>query len=120
MHAAQPGLAFLDLGVAIAQVHVTRTERLDLRAGQADAGLEALLDRVVVARLAVVGELDIAALLVGRRRRAAGAFAHSESVVRGIKKSGGISAAALVCRVTKDPARLVRHHLSWFHTKGLK
>jgi len=51
------------------------------------------------------------------RRAYSGEDAHQPP---GKKKSGGLSAAALVCRVTKDPARLVRDHLRWMHSERLK
>src|SRR5712692_9771195 len=80
VHVAQPGLALLDLRVSVAQVHTTRAQRFDLRPGQSDAGLDAILDRVVERRLAVVRELQIARPLLGRVCWWWPAVGHGESV----------------------------------------
>src|SRR4029078_7384690 len=45
----QPRLAAVDPGVGVGQIRLAGPERLDLRPGQDDAGLERLVDRVVVA-----------------------------------------------------------------------
>jgi len=52
----QPGLTVLDPNVALAEVGETGAERLDLGAGQLDAGLEELQEVVLMAGLAVAGE----------------------------------------------------------------
>src|SRR5207245_3715364 len=63
---AKPHLAVLDARVPVAQVGVTRAQRLDLGAAQPDARLEPTPDLIVEASFAVVGELD---LTLGLRRR---------------------------------------------------
>src|SRR5206468_4069044 len=93
---AQPGLALLDPRVAVPQVRMTRAERLDLRAGQAEPGLDPLLDGVVEARPPVVGELDVTRLHLGAGGCAPSAFAHAQSL-EGKEKSGCLAAAALKC-----------------------
>ena len=101
MHVAQPDLAVLDARVAVAQVGVTGAERLDLGTAQRDASLKTSFDLIVEAGLAVLGELELACWLGGRHVGLSGG--HGEEI-RWLKtKSGGISAAALLCRVTKDP-----------------
>ena len=119
MHAAQPRLTVLDLHEAVAQVRVTRAERLDLGPGEREPCLHALLDRVIEARAPVVRELDVAALLLLGLRRTPRTLAHEKSVERAKRKGGGIAAAARIAGVTKDP-RLGRHHLSSMHTERLK
>jgi hypothetical protein len=52
----QPGLSVLDPDVALTEMGETGAERLDLRPGQLDAGLEELQELVLVAGLAVTGE----------------------------------------------------------------
>ena len=54
--ADQPGLAALDAGVGVGQVGLAGPDRLDLRPGQDDAGLERLLDREFVAGSSVEGD----------------------------------------------------------------
>src|SRR5215471_9396066 len=49
----QPGLAVVDGGVAVLEVHLGFAERLDLRTPQHDARLVRLQDLVVVERLAI-------------------------------------------------------------------
>ena len=66
VHVPQPRLSLLDVGVAVAQVHVTRAHGLDLRPGEGDSRFEAILDGIVEERLPVVRELQIARLLLGR------------------------------------------------------
>jgi hypothetical protein len=80
---------------------VTCTERLDLCAAQRDAGLEPAFDLIVEVSLAVLGELDFPRRFGGGR---IGLSGRHGAQIRWLKtKSGGISAAALLCRVTKDP-----------------
>src|SRR5205814_7084885 len=55
----QPGLAAVDARVAVGEVRPARADRLDLRAGEGEARLELAIDRVVEARLPVVGEHDL-------------------------------------------------------------
>jgi len=74
---------------------VAGPQRLDLRSGQCDAGLDTLLDGVVEGGLAIVGELQIARLLLGRGDRRRSAVRDVESVQRAKRDSGGISAAAV-------------------------
>ena len=59
--ADQPGLALLDPGVGAGDVHLAGADRLDLGAGQRDAGLEGLLDRELMARFSVEGDGRIVA-----------------------------------------------------------
>src|SRR4051812_16753736 len=47
--ADEPGLTVLDSGIGVGEVGLARAERLDLRPGQDDAGLERLVDGEVVA-----------------------------------------------------------------------
>src|SRR5664280_2319326 len=54
--ADKPGLAALDPRVGLLETDVARPDRLDLRSGQDQAGLERVLDGVVVAGLAVEGD----------------------------------------------------------------
>ncbi len=56
VHALEKRLAVLDARVAVAQICAMRAQRLDLGAGEREAGLERLLDKEVVARLAVVDD----------------------------------------------------------------
>ncbi len=53
MHIVEPYLATDDACVAAAQVETAAAHRLDFTAGQRQPGLVALLDEVVMARLAV-------------------------------------------------------------------
>ena len=53
----QPRLALLDPGVGIGEVDLARPDRLDLGSGQDDAGLERLVDRELVARSPVEGDV---------------------------------------------------------------
>src|SRR6185436_840005 len=55
MHIVEPDLAALHARVAAAQVDPPGSNRLDLAALQRQPGLVAFVDKVVVARLAVVG-----------------------------------------------------------------
>src|SRR5271168_5089176 len=56
MDALEKRLAVLDARVAVAQICAMRPQRLDLGAGEREAGLERLLDEEVVPRLAVVDD----------------------------------------------------------------
>ena len=56
VRADQPGLAFLDARVGLSQARLAGSDRLDLGSGQHDAGLERILDRVVVAGFSVLGD----------------------------------------------------------------
>src|SRR5690242_19627405 len=62
--ADQPGLALFDTGIGVDEVHAAGADRFDLRSGQHDAGLERLVDGVLVAGAAV--ENDV---LLGHRSR---------------------------------------------------
>src|SRR5271166_2963524 len=78
VHALEERLAVLDARVAVAEVCAMRAQRLDLGAGEREAGLEGLLDKEVVARLAVVndqleavgGGLAVAGIGIARHNRA--------------------------------------------------
>src|SRR4029453_12457907 len=54
-----PRLAALRARVVIGQVDLVRPDRLDLRAGQHDPGLERLVDRELVAGLSIYGDGDV-------------------------------------------------------------
>ena len=54
--ADEPGLAALDARVGVGQVDLAGADRLDLGAGQDDAGLERVVDREVVAGSSVEGD----------------------------------------------------------------
>ena len=56
MDAEQERLAVFDPRVAVAQIDLMGAQRLDLGAGQRQAGLERLLDKEIVAGLAVFGD----------------------------------------------------------------
>src|ERR1700684_1891809 len=56
MNALEKRLAILDARVTVAQICAMRAQRLDLGAGEREAGLERLLDEEVVPRLAVVDD----------------------------------------------------------------
>ena len=56
VHAFEKRLAVLDARVAVAQIGAMRPQRFDLGAGEREAGLERLLDKEVVARLAVIDD----------------------------------------------------------------
>ena len=62
----QPDLASARVGVGFPDARLPLTQRLDLAAGERNAGLEHLADLIVEARLAVVG--DDAQLAVRFRR----------------------------------------------------
>lgn len=66
VHVVDPGLVALDGDVGVSKVHPVGANRLDLGAGEDDAGVEGLEDVVVVARTAVVGN----GVLVGHWRPA--------------------------------------------------
>jgi hypothetical protein len=56
VHVAEDGAAVLvDVDPAVGEVDLAGARRLDLGAGQRDAGLEALVDRIFVKGFAVVG-----------------------------------------------------------------
>ncbi len=56
VNAFEERLAVLDARVTVAQICAMRPQRLDLGAGEREAGLERLLDKEVVPRLAVVDD----------------------------------------------------------------
>ena len=56
MHAVQERFAVFDPRVAVAQVDLVRAQRFDLGAGQRDPALQRLLDKEIVAGLAIVGD----------------------------------------------------------------
>ena len=56
MDALEERFAVLDACVTVAQIRAMCPQRLDLRAGECEAGLERLLDEEVVPRLAVIGD----------------------------------------------------------------
>ena len=65
----QPQLGAFDGGVAFGDVGLALAQRLDLGAFQHDAGLEVVLDEVVVAGLAVLGRDAAARALLFRGHR---------------------------------------------------
>ncbi len=73
MSAEQPGLAVAQQHVAFSQLGAARPQRLDLPAFQHQAGLEALLDSVVKARLFVPGDAGIG--------RFGGFFGHGRAMI---------------------------------------
>src|SRR5690606_27504591 len=62
--AVQPDLAVVDVGEAVDERGPTLAQRLDLRAGEHHAGLEGVVDVVVVPRLLVLGD-QLATRLLG-------------------------------------------------------
>jgi len=109
VHVPQPDLAPVDLRVAVGEVRTAGAHRLDLGAGERDAGLDRPVDRVVEAGLAVVGEDPLARsgvvfgrglrrmLTVGVRAaaRLGGSLGgHDLGEPRRDEKGGGIAAAA--------------------------
>ena len=65
MHPVDHHLAVLDDTVGVLQVDVALADGFDLRAAQFEAGLEFLLYKVVVIRLAVGGDLFDSAAVHG-------------------------------------------------------
>src|SRR5208282_1768312 len=73
VNALEERFAVFDAGVAVSEICAMRTQRLDLGAGECEAGLEGLLDEEVVPRLAVVGHQIKS---VARRFAVAGVACH--------------------------------------------
>ena len=61
----QEDAAPLGRGIALGDVGLAGAQRFDLGAGQLDAGLPGVLDGVLVARLAVLGDALVAVVLAG-------------------------------------------------------
>jgi hypothetical protein len=71
--ADQPRLVALDARVGVGDVDLAGADRLDLRAGQDEAGLDRLLDRELVSRLpvqrdGVLGNLELLGTRDGKRQ----------------------------------------------------